>query len=729
MGKKNNVVSLDKSFFNFNTAPTVERLEHELKRVRASLSDSMGAFKEHLAKHGLCPDQIVPDGKRHRFPVDGDTGNEQSGWYIFYGDNWPAGAFGCWRGSLSIDKAQSTWAADRPLDDSSPADDAARRERIAEMSRIREEQQQAFYAEGRERASEIWSSAHEAEDHPYLKAKGVKGYGLRVERGALCIPAYTIDGTLRGLQRIYWDAKDGSFAKRFSEGTEKRGSFAHIPGETDRIIIGEGYATMATIREATGATCIVAWDCGNLTNVAKAWRERMPDATIIIAGDNDPNGAGQKHAKEAADAIGARCIIADVSGVPGGTDFNDVAAAKGVEEVTRQFAMFGDYRINILECSYDEYDSPAPEHEWLVQGILPLGALVVLAAAGGTGKGIATLDLGLQVAGAEPDPACIDLCPPMAFGNRIVRHGPVVLMYAEDCKKELHRRIQGAGRPRPKYPFHPVPVVDKGGVKPLFINSDNGIQETDEWREWVRQIKAIRPVLVVIDPMSSFMAVDINSKPEVGQQVQNKLAALASELNCSIIIAHHMNKSVITSAEEARNAIRGTSGLVDGARGAYAMWPLLGRAETRAKRICHILDIEYKPKRVVMGALVKDNFPGDTNEHIYVRNDNGLLVERSEQIKALSSDNDSIAMDILLDAIEEQASAGNPFTVSGRESGLFERNYDLPEELRSLGRDKIRALAERLLVEKKLVKCAAKGSKTRQFLDVPNGNFAVGLVS
>ena len=159
------------------------------------------------------------------------------------------------------------------------------------------------------------------------------------------------------------------------------------------------------------------------------------------------------------------------------------------------------------------------------------------------------------------------------------------------------------------------------------------------------------------------------------------------------------------------------------------MWPLLGRAETRAKRICHILDIEYKPKRVVMGALVKDNFPGDTNEHIYVRNDSGLLVERSEQIKALSSDNDSIAMDILLDAIEEQASAGNPFTVSGRESGLFERNYDLPEELRSLGRDKIRALAERLLVEKKLVKCAAKGSKTRQFLDVPNGNFAVGLVS
>ena len=159
------------------------------------------------------------------------------------------------------------------------------------------------------------------------------------------------------------------------------------------------------------------------------------------------------------------------------------------------------------------------------------------------------------------------------------------------------------------------------------------------------------------------------------------------------------------------------------------MWPLLGRAEARAKRICHMLEVEYKPKRVVMGALVKDNFPGDTNEHIYVRNDNGLLVERSEQIKALSRDNDYIAMETLLDAIEEQASAGNPFTVSGRESGLFERNYELPEELRSFSRDKIRSLAERLLSQKRLVKCAARGSKTRQFLDVPNGNFAAGLVS
>lgn len=720
-----NVFPID--FFDFNKAPTIAQLEQELKRVRASLAEAMRSFKEHLAKFNLFPDQIVPDGKRHRFPVEGDTGSEQSGWYVFHGDRWPAGAFGCWRGSLSIDKAQSTWTADKPMDDASPADEDVRRERIAEMARIREEQQQEFYAEGRARAAEIWSSAREAESHPYLTAKGVQGHSLRVERGALCIPAYTIDGTLRGLQRIYWDAKDGKFAKRFSEGTEKRGSFAHIPGEKDRIIIGEGYATMATVREATGATCIVAWDCGNLTNVAKAWRERLPDATIIIAGDNDPNGTGQRTAKEAADAIGARCIIVDVSEVPGATDFNDVAAAKGIEEVTRQFAMFGDYRINILECSYDEYDSPAPEHEWLVQGILPLGALVVLAAAGGTGKGIATLDLGLQVAGAEPEPTCIDLCPPMAFGNRIVRHGPVVLMYAEDCKKELHRRIQGAGRPRPKYPFHPVPVVDKGGVKPLFTNSDSGIQETDEWREWVRQIKAIRPVLVVIDPMSSFMAVDINSKPEVGQQVQNKLAALASELNCSIIIAHHMNKSMITSSEEARNAIRGTSGLVDGARGAYAMWPLLGRAETRAKRICHMLEIEYKPKRVVMGALVKDNFPGDTNEHIYVRNDNGLLVEMSPRIRDLSRDSDEYAMDLLCDDIAAKATAGKPYTVSGKDTGLHERSYELPEDLRHLSRDKLRSLAERLLAEQLIVKCAAKGSKAHKFLDVPNGDFAVGL--
>src|SRR5690349_9970966 len=54
-------------------------------------------FLDAIRSAGLePPDGIVPDGKIHRFASIGKRGDD-AGWYVFYSDGIPAGAFGDWR--------------------------------------------------------------------------------------------------------------------------------------------------------------------------------------------------------------------------------------------------------------------------------------------------------------------------------------------------------------------------------------------------------------------------------------------------------------------------------------------------------------------------------------------------------------------------------------------------------------------------------------------------------
>ena len=55
------------------------------------------------------------------------------------------------------------------------------------------------------------------------------------------------------------------------------------------------------------------------------------------------------------------------------------------------------------------------------------------------------------------------------------------------------------------------------------------------------------------------------------------MSHLCVETDANILIAHHMRKDGafnITKASQAREAIRGTTALVDGARWAYGLWAM-----------------------------------------------------------------------------------------------------------------------------------------------------------
>src|SRR4051794_8368519 len=151
-----------------------------------------------------------------------------------------------------------------------------------------------------------------------------------------------IDGRLWSVQTI---TPEGG--KLFRREGRKQGTHALLgdlqPGEP--VVIAEGFATAATVREATGLATVAAFDSGNLMEVARAYRERDPQLPIIFAADNDhhlprrepplPN-VGLEKAAEAAEAVRGIVLAPSFPPSDNGTDWNDFAARHGEAAVRTQ---------------------------------------------------------------------------------------------------------------------------------------------------------------------------------------------------------------------------------------------------------------------------------------------------------------------------------------------------------------------------------------------------------
>ncbi|MBI4328198.1 MAG: DUF3631 domain-containing protein [Chloroflexi bacterium] len=159
---------------------------------------------------------------------------------------------------------------------------------------------------------------------------------MREYRGALVLSLRDVDGELHSLQFI---GADG--AKRFLTGGHIAGCVFTVADKPDGpLVMAEGYATAASIHEATTWATVAAMNCGNLLAVAQALRRKWPDRDIVIAADNDQftdGNPGVTKATEAAKAIGARLAVPqfkDTSTRP--TDINDLAILEGFETVKTQ---------------------------------------------------------------------------------------------------------------------------------------------------------------------------------------------------------------------------------------------------------------------------------------------------------------------------------------------------------------------------------------------------------
>lgn len=260
-----------------------------------------------MAAAGLEPVKPIDlsDGKLVRFRVRGDKAGSSNGWVVFHSHPVPAGAFGSWRTGES-----HTWRDDAAVSRFTPEQRRAAAEALRERDRLRNEEQARVRETARKRAARLWSTARPATDsHPYLKAKKVPAFGIRQLRNMLVVPVRDGAGELHTLQFI---GDDG--AKRFLSGGRITGCYFSIAGARDHLLICEGYATGATVRQASGSSVAVAFNAGNLGPVAAALRAKFPRVRITICADNDhgtPGNPGLTAAMRAADAIGASVAVPD----------------------------------------------------------------------------------------------------------------------------------------------------------------------------------------------------------------------------------------------------------------------------------------------------------------------------------------------------------------------------------------------------------------------------------
>ena len=99
----------------------------------------------------------------------------------------------------------------------------------------------------------------------------------------LLIPIHNSKEQLVSLQFISPNGK-----KKFKAGGKVKGCFSTIGILEGIVFICEGYATAATIHQATGFTAIVAFNANNLEPVVRTIKSlNIKNLKIIVAADND----------------------------------------------------------------------------------------------------------------------------------------------------------------------------------------------------------------------------------------------------------------------------------------------------------------------------------------------------------------------------------------------------------------------------------------------------------
>ena len=206
--------------------------------------------------------------------------------------------------------------------------------------------QDAAHAAAACEAAALWESASPTGASPYLERKGVQPHGVRFGAGGwLYVPVRDAAGVLWNVQRIAPEKASNGPDKLFLKGGRKSGLW-HLCGAAAEgaagpavVLIAEGYATAASLHEATGHPVAVAFDAGNLGHVAKALRNQYPAALLVVCGDDDVqtfadkgHNPGRDKATAAARVVHGLAVFPD--NLPeGGSDFNDLHQAAGLGAV------------------------------------------------------------------------------------------------------------------------------------------------------------------------------------------------------------------------------------------------------------------------------------------------------------------------------------------------------------------------------------------------------------
>ncbi len=497
------------------------------------IEESLRQFREAMNHLGIQPPaDIKADGQLHRF-CNSDKHRDQSAWYVFYADGIPGGSFGDWRLGL-----KQNWhlKLNRPFNDLEQTD---YQKKIIQIQQVHEMVDTQRALEASKDAQRLWNQAKEPlPNHPYLRQKGIQAHGIREYKGQLVIPIQ------RGqtLQSLQWIQADGT--KRFLKGGRVEGGYFRLLGsrEEDIICVCEGYATGASLFEATGYAVVVAFHAGNLQSVAQSIREQYPHHRLIICADDDqstPGNPGLSLAQEVAHLVGGFLAVPEFGAKrpPKASDFNDlhqVAGLKAICTLLDRVLQAPLVRAAKPSTSKRRYLTTSREMEpesqdWIWPEWLSVGDFHILAGTPGTGKSTIALNLAATISrGASwPDGG---VCKP----------GHVLIWSSEDHhKKVLLPSLLALHHDRDRVHFINLEVEsDNPREKPQFFDPARDLPKIEQEALACGDIR-----LIIIDPIIDAINADAHKNSDVRRALWSVMG-LARHLNAAVLGISHFSKGL-----------------------------------------------------------------------------------------------------------------------------------------------------------------------------------------
>lgn len=487
------------------------------------LVSPIDGFTKHCEAQGLVIRDLIADGEIHRVPHISSKKGAVDGWYILHlSGKIPVGVCGCWKEPTF----ESKWMADIGRN-MSFSERLEHDKLIAEIRAKREADRLASQQVAAEKAEdEVGTYADASADHPYLVRKRIEPHGIKIDRaGRLVVPVIDQEGEILSYQTI--DA-DGN--KRFLKGGKIEGGFYELRGNRKVIFIGEGFATCASIHQATGFTTLVAFDCGNLAKVAKSAKEMFLGSRIVICADNDQfteGNPGITRAKAAAGLVFGEIVYpifneSDLASKP--TDFNDLHTLQGIEAVKEQIERVALPAIDKLAFEFTRADSlELTEIKWVVDDYIEADSLAQVFGDPGGGKSFVAIDLACCVATGKP------------WHGHDVKQGSVFYIAGEG-HNGLARRLKawqiGNGTTLAN-----VPLYKSHRAAQLYDATEAAVVA-----ESIKQLSAEAnciPSMIVIDTLARNHGGDENSTQDMNAFIQHLDVYLRQPWKCCVMVVHH----------------------------------------------------------------------------------------------------------------------------------------------------------------------------------------------
>lgn len=275
-----------------------------------------------IAAAGIILDKPLSlDSRIQRWKVEGED-QERRGWTRLKewtsraGHVYLVGVFGVWHGNddgkIKIELPKED--PNRPA--LTKADIEAIRAAQKEATKKLAEERKAEAKRAAQWAALVWNRCQPVTEHEYLTRKQIQAHGTRIMGGveglvlpgiddsnflrlklsedALVVPMHDEHGNVCGIQWIYPKGhprreKIGRDKEFWPRGMAMGGTFGLI-GHIKRdgiILVTEGFATAATLHEATGQTVAYAFSANNLGKAGKLLRKTCPRAKLLFCADDD----------------------------------------------------------------------------------------------------------------------------------------------------------------------------------------------------------------------------------------------------------------------------------------------------------------------------------------------------------------------------------------------------------------------------------------------------------